>query len=181
MPDSSSSPHLTKQKQILSLLVLALVVVHLLVVLILTGSERINKKINQYRPAKLYKIFAIPGPFFSEDRINNTVQLYLKTKSESTPWTDPVQLGSDEFNNYHSNYLRYDQLCESGIARFLARQIVYDKKQYPDSSRFFRELNRYIITHQLANHSDSLQVIFIMKKFETYEVDTLFHYTFQVK
>lgn len=175
-------PHqLTKPQRRLSTLILSLVAAHVIIVITLSISDEINQLLNQYRFSKLYKIFAIPGPFFSEDRINNTVQLFVQTKSTNSTWNELDHMGAKEFEGYHANYFRYDLLCKSGIPRFFARQIAHEKEDKRKNSKFFRELNQYLKQNQYPGYSDSVRVLFIRKDFETHQADTFFNYHYSLK
>lgn len=132
-----------------------------------------KKYLTGQRWEKAYRLFALTGPFFSEDRINVIPRVYCAVKEHGGQWRSFEELGKKEFQRYHQNYLDYDQLLLSGLPRHLGAQIQTHKNNKHGDQKLL-SLKTYI---QLSNPTlqiDSVTVVYILESLVEAKKDTLF-------
>jgi hypothetical protein len=117
----------------------------------------ISRKLTQY-----YEWFALPGPFFREDRIRYVPQFHFRYKEKNGTWSESRDVERENFLNYHASYFNYPDLRRSRYERFLARALWNrtraKKKGDLLKSAELRELNAYLKKNYLPEDIDSIDI-----------------------
>lgn len=122
---------------------------------------------------KAYRLFGLTGPFFSEDRINVIPRVYYSVKEKKGSWALFEEFGIKEFQRFHGNYLRYDQLLLSGLPRYLCRQIqVYNDTT--GQEKYLQSIKRYIVLSNPEVEIDSATLVYTLDSFVDAKSDTFF-------
>jgi hypothetical protein len=130
---------------------------------------------------KLFNQYALPGPFFSDDRIQIVPHLKIRFKKGDT-WSLWKDYEKNSFLEYHDNPLRYDKLVESNFlrssGRALAKKIIANK---PVS------IGRFLAVVRQQNPDvviDSIEFVYTydtyMPKLYMMRRDTVFNYVTKI-
>ena len=122
---------------------------------------------------KAYRLFGLTGPFFSTNRINVIPRVYCSIKEKGRSWGGFDELGKDEFNAFHSNYLRYDQLLLSGLPRYLCRQIQVQADTI-NQQVYLQSIKKFIVLSNPKRELDSAKVVYTLDSFVDAKPDTFF-------
>ncbi len=157
---------------VLTYIFLAVLLCHILFAAFSIFNPNKNYLTNQ-RWEKAYRLFALTGPFFSEERINVIPRVYCSIKEKGSSWRAFEELGTQEFHRYHENYLNFDQLLLSGLPRYLCRQIQVSKDTIVEED-YFQSIKRYIVLSNPKLNIDSVKLIYTLDSFIDAKTDTFF-------
>lgn len=123
----------------------------------------INRKVTQY-----YEWFALPGPFFREDRIRYVPHFSFRYKEKKGgAWSEARDVEKENFLGYHEHYFNYPDLKRSRYERFMARALwtkaTSKRKVDPLNSAEFRELHAYLKKTYLPEEIDSVEIEYTWK------------------
>ncbi|WP_331967056.1 hypothetical protein [Ohtaekwangia sp.] len=134
----------------------------------------------------VYKRVFLIGPFFKEERISVSADLYIRHKMGST-WSPYSNYGKNFLDRYYASSWRYEPLQRNILLRNFARAAymasVKKKRQPLGSSPSFCRLNQFILKELIQSDSvDSVQLVYIFHSFakeqHTFRTDTTWNITY---
>ncbi|MGE0772958.1 MAG: hypothetical protein AB7K37_14680 [Cyclobacteriaceae bacterium] len=143
---------------------------HLLICLVLIGFPR---AIPWSGPSRIYHRYLLPGPFFSEGRIQKSDLLYLAIKKGNS-WT---RLGNPTLDEYQRLFSKgnVSSMYRTRLERHLYERAVDTLISRSEKDRSLEKLKDYLASHYLPNQRDSaeLTIIRMTRKDLSSQVDTL--------
>lgn len=125
------------------------------------------------RIEKAYRLFGLTGPFFSEDRIKFVPHAYASIKIQNEEWSEVIQLGKKDFNQYHTNYLDYSSFTVSGLPKYLFRELYKQPDTVPVDRQLMAIRNFFVHTNPEVK-IDSVILTYTLKSLVSEKTDTLF-------
>ncbi|WP_333820494.1 hypothetical protein [Ohtaekwangia sp.] len=141
--------------------------------------------LHQSKVAKVYERLFLIGPFFKEERIGVSPDLYIRCKSDTT-WSPYTNYGMNFMHAYYAASWRYNQLQQNTLLRHFTRMAYRttgkDITAALPSAAFCR-LNTFIQKELVAAKAvDSIQLVYIFhayaKEQQTFKTDTVWNVTF---
>ena len=164
----------------------------ILSILVLTVVIFVNLYSIFYKPAnlpfKLFNRYALPGPFFTEERIQTVPQMNIRIKRGES-WGVLRNYEKEFFMEYHSNPLRYDHLVQSNFlrasARLMARRVNANSLNPKNDSVFVSKFSKIIKDRNPEGTIDSVAFVYMyhsyMPRLYMTRKDTVFRYVTKMK
>jgi hypothetical protein len=132
-------------------------------------------KITQY-----YNWFALPGPYFRDDRIRVVSHLTISHKSATGNWSEPRNVERENFLSYHDGIV-YGKLKRSRYERFLAKALNRSGKDIDSiqKKRPFKELHQYMKFRYLPGDADSVRIVYQLESLDSDSIRTVFQVTYK--
>ena len=132
---------------------------------------------------KFYKYYLLPGPFFSDDRIDKSTILLLSSKVDGK-WSPPV---NPTLSNFVATYrqLNPTYVYRSSLERDIYEGYVLHQASSPAdtvNSRHLNAMRTYFTSRYVPRQADSIRMMivrFTARNFE-YQVDTLHTMNFEM-
>jgi hypothetical protein len=154
---------------------LALYLLISLYLLFIPRAVLFNRKITQY-----YNWFALPGPYFRDDRIRVIPHLTISYKPAGGNWSERRNVERENFLFYHDGIV-YGKLKRSRYERFLAKSLNRSAID-PESvqkKRPFKELHQYMKFHYLPGDADSVRIVYQLESLDSDSIRTVFQLTYK--
>lgn len=143
----------------------AILVLYLLIslyLLFVPGAVFLNRKITGY-----HNWFALPGPYFRDDRLRAVPHLTISYKKNSE-WSEQRNIAYDNFIFYHQ-HVSYHSLARSRYEQYLSvalNRAAKDVNALP-GKRAFKEFHQYLKDHYLPGEVDSINVVYQLQPLES--------------
>jgi hypothetical protein len=156
-------------------ILLALYLLISLYLLFIPRAVFLNSKITQY-----YNWFALPGPYFRDDRIRVIRHLTISHKSEGGNWSEPRNVERENFVSYHDGIV-YGKLRRSRYERFLAKSLnrLATDPESVQTKRPFKELHQYMKSRYLPDDVDSVRIVYQSESLDGDSIRTVFQLTYK--
>lgn len=141
--------------------------------------------LSSYRLTSLYKIYALPGPFFKAELIQTSPHFFIRYKPINGLWTNWENPEKSNFLEYHKRPWKYYKLRQSSFERHLARTLgrKINKGGGYLQSREFNEVHRYFSDLYLPSNADSVSQLYILNhsdgQTDHVKSDTVFRITYK--
>lgn len=124
----------------------------------------ISRKVTRY-----YRWLAMPGPFFTEKRIQKPVFVVVSYKQAGGKWSEVRNPQREMFQQYHDSFFDYNSLQHSRVSHQLVKEVIRAYRADQSTvhhSRALRRLHAHLTPGYIPADADSVRLVFLRNKDE---------------
>lgn len=152
-------------KKAIGYTILCLLAIYVTLSLVLTlfpGAVVVNRKATKY-----YRWLAMPGPFFTESRIQKPVFVVVAYKQAGGGWADVRDPQREFFQQFQDSFFDYNSLLQSRVSHQLVKEVVRAYRAAPTAvqhSRALRRLHAHLGREYVPAEADSVRLVFLRER-----------------
>lgn len=149
-------------RNVIATVVVLLLAMHTLLCIYFSVTPR-NYILHRSAIGSLYHRVFLIGPFFTEERVTSSTQLYMRYKVKNGSWSEAVICTDRVHHTGTSELFRYNDLKHDDLLRYFAKACRPHKTEWERSDKQLCILCRYSINQFIppGQSIDSINLFFI--------------------
>jgi hypothetical protein len=123
------------------------------------------------RLATFYKVYLLPGPFFTESRIIESQSLHLSWKMKDQ-WQPPINPSKENYDNYCSCF-NPTNLFRSRLERTFYLRLLrepYASLEKKERAKEIEQLRQYLSDTYVPKEADSVRILILNRRAQNFKV-----------
>ena len=120
------------------------------------------------RLAIFYKIYLLPGPFFTDSKIVDNRSLYVSWKTNDT-WSVPINPAKENFNQYHRT-LNPSTLYKSRLCQTIRQMLPDSAESKINEEKEFLPVKQFLYDEYIAKEADTVRLSIVNKQVKNFKV-----------